>query len=86
MYIIEGLGKRVAGQWGEHVQAALGLPDQAVSFYRYHAQADADHLGELDWALSADVLSLPDMSSRILKTARVTARLYRLQLEEVGSY
>jgi 3-oxoacyl-[acyl-carrier-protein] synthase-3 len=86
MYIIEGLGKRVAGQWAEHVQAALGLPDQAVSFYRYHATADADHLGELEEALRADVLALPEMASRILKTARVTARLYRLQLEEIGSY
>lgn len=86
MYIIEGLGKRVAGQWSEHVQAALRLPEQAVSFYSYHAKADADHLGELEEALCSGVLTLPDMAPRILKTARVTARLYRLQLEEIGSY
>ena len=46
----------------------------------------ADHLGEMEEALSSGVLKLPDMASRILKTARVTARLYRLQLEEIGSY
>lgn len=86
MYIIEGLGKRVAASWAEHVQAALGLPAEAVSFYRYHGQADEDHLGELEAALGGGVLALPEMGRRILKTARVTGRLYRLQLEELGSY
>lgn len=86
MYIIEGLGKRVASLWGEHLMAALGLPEEAVSFYLYHAKADADHLGELEQALSSGILDLPGMAARIQKTARVTARLYRLQLEEIGSY
>ena len=49
-------------------------------------KADVDHLDELEGALSSGVLTLPDMASRILKAARVTARLYRLQLEEIGSY
>jgi hypothetical protein len=86
MYIIEGLGKRVASKWAEHVQSALQLPEQAVSFYVYHAKSDADHLNELEDALNSGVLTLPGMAPRILKTARVTARLYRLQLEEIGSY
>jgi 3-oxoacyl-[acyl-carrier-protein] synthase-3 len=86
MYIIEGLGKRVAARWAEHIMAALKLPEEAVSFYLYHGKADVDHLGELEEALGSRVLGLPDMAERILKTARVTARLYRLQLEEIGSY
>lgn len=86
MYIIEGLGKRVAVQWAEHLQTALHLPEQAVSFYLYHAKADVDHLKELEESLSPEILALPDMASRILKAARVTARLYRLQLEEIGNY
>ncbi|XYI01513.1 iron-containing redox enzyme family protein [Sorangium sp. So ce1128] len=86
MYIIEGLGKRVAARWAEHVQSALRLEAQAVSFYLYHATADEDHLGELEEALRGGILNLPRMAPRILKTARVTARLYRLQLEEIGSY
>jgi hypothetical protein len=86
MYIIEGLGKRVAARWAEHLQAALHLQENAVSFYLYHAKADADHLDELEEALSSGVLSLPGTASRILKSARVTSRLYRLQLEEIGSY
>jgi 3-oxoacyl-[acyl-carrier-protein] synthase-3 len=85
MYIIEGLGKRVAPRWAEHVRSALHLDEQAVSFYAYHGEADEDHLGELEEALDGRVLALPDMASRILKTARVTARLYRLQLEEIGN-
>ncbi|WP_437571544.1 iron-containing redox enzyme family protein [Sorangium sp. So ce542] len=86
MYIIEGLGKRVAAQWAEHVRSALRLEAQAVSFYLYHANADEDHLGELEEALRSGILDLPGMAPRILKTARVTARLYRLQFEEIGSY
>ncbi|WP_437896471.1 iron-containing redox enzyme family protein [Sorangium sp. So ce124] len=86
MYIIEGLGKRVAAQWAEHVRSALRLEAQAVSFYLYHAKADEDHLGELEEALRCGILNLPRMAPKILKAARVTARLYRLQLEEIGSY
>jgi hypothetical protein len=86
MYIIEGLGKRVAAKWAEQLQSALRLTEEAVSFYVYHSKADVDHLSELEEALSSGVLTLPDMAPRILKTARVTARLYRLQLEEIGSY
>lgn len=86
MYIIEGLGKRVAASWAEHVQAALRLPAEAVSFYLYHAKSDEDHLSQLEEALQCEVLALPGMPAQILKTARVTARLYRLQLEELGSY
>ncbi len=86
MYIIEGLGKRVAGQWAAHVQAALRLPKESVSFYLYHAQVDEDHLEQLEQALEFGVLGISGMPARILKTARVTARLYRLQLEEIGSY
>lgn len=86
MYIIEGLGRHIAARWAEHIQAALKLPAEAVSFYVYHAKADVDHLGKLEEALSFLTPVLPALSPRILKTARVTARLYRLQLEEIGSY
>lgn len=86
MYIIEGLGKKVAAEWARHIQEALGLPDSAVSFYRYHSQADEDHLSSLEAALDSGILGIPGLENQILKTARVTARLYRLQLEEMGNY
>lgn len=84
MFIIEGLGARVAGRWGKLIKAQLGLRDDQVSFLLHHAGADEDHLGRLESVLGPDLLT-DELVDRIVKTARVTARLYRLQLEELGN-
>ncbi|RKH33925.1 StlD/DarB family beta-ketosynthase [Corallococcus praedator] len=82
MFIIEGLGNRVARRWGTAIKDQLGLTDDQVRFFLYHGDNDATHLDRLDGALASGILT-PELAERIVKTAKVTARLYRLQLEEL---
>ncbi|TVQ84221.1 MAG: 3-oxoacyl-ACP synthase [Micavibrio sp.] len=84
MFIIEGLGERKASEWGRMIQKQLELPDEAVSFLLYHGEHDEDHMQEFDDTLNSGILEIPDMGRRIVKTAKIVARLYRLQLEELG--
>ena len=82
MWIIEGLGSIKAREWGTRVQATLGLPDDAVRFLLYHGENDQGHIEEFKAMLA---LVLPDeaVARRIVRTARVTGRLYALQIEEM---
>jgi 3-oxoacyl-[acyl-carrier-protein] synthase-3 len=84
MFVIEGLGKRKAGLWADRLQAHLGLTDDQVGFLRYHASGDDEHLGLLTGALRSGAFDQATLA-RVVTTARVTARLYALQLEELGN-
>jgi hypothetical protein len=83
MFIIEGLGSIKAAAWGRLVQGSLGLPPDAVTFLLYHGENDAGHMQEFAEMLR---MVLPDAATaaRIVTCARVTARLYALQIEEMG--
>lgn len=52
----------------------------------YHAEHDDDHLEEFERALQSGILEIENMGEKIIKSAKVTARLYRLQMEEMGNY
>jgi 3-oxoacyl-[acyl-carrier-protein] synthase III len=82
MFIIEGLGNNLAGQWASQIKASLRLRDDQVSFLGYHAANDDSHIGKLNDLISADWMTMA-IAERIVKTAQVTARLYLLQLEEL---
>ena len=84
MFVIEGLGLRKAGAWADRLAAGLGLRDDQLRFLRYHAGGDSEHFGLLSAALRSGLLDVAAMS-RVAKTARVTARLYALQLEELDN-
>jgi 3-oxoacyl-[acyl-carrier-protein] synthase-3 len=84
MFIIEGLGSRLAARWGEAIRRQLRLPEQAVSFLAYHGGNDDNHLEKL-WRTLGDNAFTQAIEDAIVKTAKVTARLYRLQLEELGN-
>ena len=84
MFIIEGLGAQLAARWGALIRDQLGLADEQVSFLLYHGGNDDRHLGKLEQALGAGILD-DALVDRIVKTAKVTARLYLLQLEELGN-
>jgi 3-oxoacyl-[acyl-carrier-protein] synthase-3 len=86
MFIIEGLGQKKAGEWGHAIKDQLGLKEDQVSFLLYHSEHDDDHMEEFDELLSSEIIDLPKVGSGILKTAKVIARLYKLQLEEQGSF
>ena len=82
MFVVEGLGMRHAAGWASRLSENLGLGDDQLSFFRYHAAGDSEHFGLLAAALRSGLLDDAAMT-RIVKTARVTARLYALQLEEL---
>ncbi|MEE3720037.1 beta-ketoacyl-ACP synthase III [Tumidithrix elongata RA019] len=82
MFIIEGLGNKLAGQWAEQIKQTLDLLDEQVSFLAYHSANDASHIDKLDGIIHAEWMT-EAIAHRIVKTAKVTARLYLLQLEEI---
>ena len=84
MFVIEGLGSIKAAPWGRLVKERLSLPDEAVRFLLYHGENDAEHMREFEEMLR---MVLPDaaVAERIVTCAKVTARLYALQIEEIAS-
>ncbi|NBD24278.1 3-oxoacyl-[acyl-carrier-protein] synthase III C-terminal domain-containing protein [Paenibacillus glycinis] len=84
MWIIEGLGCRMARYWGELIRDQLRLTDEQVSFLLYHGDSDEKHFERLEAVVRHPMLTA-DIAARIVKTAKTTARLYLLQLEELGN-
>lgn len=82
MWIIEGLGQKMAGDWARRIDAATGGDGAWTRFMRYHDDHDEAHLDTL-YALLDRVCHDEADRRAILRTARVVARLYALQLEEV---
>lgn len=83
MWIIEGLGQKMAGGWAARIVQLTGL-DNAVSFMRYHGDNDDAHMQKLYTLLNRVCLNA-EQAKPICKTARVVARLYQLQLEEIDA-
>jgi esterase/lipase len=72
-------------EWGSLIQKQLSLCDDQISFLHYHSANDDDHMRQFETILSSSILDLQDMDKKIVKTAKIVARLYRLQLEEMGN-
>jgi 3-oxoacyl-[acyl-carrier-protein] synthase-3 len=85
MFIIEGIGKRLASFWGGMIKDQLELNDNQVSFFIYHGVADENHFHNLEKALNHPQMNM-DVAKKVLKTAKATAKLYKMQLEELGNY
>ncbi|GAB3652971.1 beta-ketoacyl-ACP synthase III [Echinicola sediminis] len=85
MFIIEGIGKRLAAYWGEMIKDQLDITDNQVSFFTYHGVADENHFHNLEEALNHPKMNL-EIAKKIVKTAKTTARLFKMQLEELGNY
>jgi 3-oxoacyl-[acyl-carrier-protein] synthase-3 len=82
MFVIEGLGTRKAGGWADRLQRSADLRDDQLTFLRYHAVGDDEHYNVLRTALRSGLFDDAQVD-RIVRTARVVARLYVLQLEEL---
>ncbi|WP_299317171.1 3-oxoacyl-[acyl-carrier-protein] synthase III C-terminal domain-containing protein [uncultured Maribacter sp.] len=85
MFIIEGIGKRLAGYWGKMIKDQLNLKDEQVSFFTYHGVADENHFHNLEEALNHPEMNMI-VAEKIVKTAKITAKLYTMQLNELGNY
>ena len=85
MFIIEGLGRRVARRWGERIKEQLELEESQIKFLLYHSESDDVHFERLDKAVQSGILT-EELVADIVKTAKVVARLYVLQLEEIGNF
>lgn len=81
MWIIEGLGQKMADGWSSRIDELLGL-DGATQFMKYHGENDDAHMQKL-YDMLDRVCSNSEVGESIQKTASVVARLYRLQLEEI---
>jgi 3-oxoacyl-[acyl-carrier-protein] synthase-3 len=82
MFVIEGLGTGKASGWAARFKEVLGLRDDQVSFLAYHGEADDDHFAKLQAILNSPRID-DAAADAIVKTAKVVARLYALQLEEL---
>jgi 3-oxoacyl-[acyl-carrier-protein] synthase-3 len=82
MYIIEGLGANKATHWVELLRDQLDLDESQTKFLSYHGGADEEHTEKMFSILRSDLIT-PEIARSIVHTARVVARLYALQLEEV---
>ena len=85
MFIIEGLGRRVARRWAVRIREQLQLDERQVSFLMYHSESDDIHFERLDAAVQSRILTDP-LVVDIVKAVKVVARLYVLQLEEMGNF
>ncbi|MGB3723824.1 MAG: iron-containing redox enzyme family protein [Pacificimonas sp.] len=84
MFIIEGLGERLAAGWADAIRAQLDLGTDCVRFLAYHGANDEDHMAMFDAAL-AGAVTTEDIGADIVRHAKIVARLYRLQLEELDN-
>jgi 3-oxoacyl-[acyl-carrier-protein] synthase-3 len=81
MWIIEGLGNKMANEWAERIEALTGS-DTHTRFLRYHGDNDDKHMDKLYGLL--DRLCRDEASAdNTVMTATVVARLYALQLETI---
>lgn len=82
MWIIEGLGEKMASNWAARIEALTGWDRSCTRFLRYHGSNDDAHLDKL-YGLIDRICSSAPTADDVVTTARVVARLYAWQLEEI---
>jgi len=81
-FIIEGMGSCKAGIWADNIQQAINCADNAVTFLRYHGNADIEHNQNLVKILSSPFIS-ESVALDLYNCARVVSNLYALQLAHI---
>lgn len=84
MWIIEGLGEKMASSWASRIESLTGLDKSCTRFLRYHGSNDDTHMNKL-YGLIDRVCTTERASDDVVMTARVVGRLYAWQLEEIDS-
>lgn len=84
MWIVEGLGEKMAREWAARIESLTGLGPDCTRFLRYHAANDSTHMDKL-FALLDRLCTSPAIGEDMVMTATVVGRLYALQIEEIDS-
>jgi Iron-containing redox enzyme len=82
MWIVEGLGEKMAASWAGRIGELTGVDSGCTRFLRYHGHNDESHMGKL-YGLIDRICTAQSVADDVVRTARVVARLYALQLEEI---
>jgi|SRR5690554_5249343 len=85
IFIIEGLGKIKAGQWGRMIQETLSLKDESVRFMVYHGEADQAHTSVIHQLIRTPLIT-PEFCDAMVRCAKTTAMLYANQYRMMGIY
>jgi 3-oxoacyl-[acyl-carrier-protein] synthase-3 len=82
MWIIEGLGEKMAASWASRIEELTGFDAGCTRFLRYHADNDDSHMDKL-YGLIDRICTSERAADDVVGTAVVVGRLYVLQLEEI---
>jgi 3-oxoacyl-[acyl-carrier-protein] synthase-3 len=82
MWIIEGLGEKMASSWAGRIEELTGFDATCTRFVRYHAENDDSHMDKL-YGLIDRICTAPQAADEVVRTATVVGRLYAMQLEEI---
>ena len=82
MWIVEGLGEKMAKDWAARIEQLIPEARDAIRFLRYHGANDDAHLNKL-YGLLDRLCTTEAVAQDIVRTAVVVGRLYALQLEEI---
>ncbi len=82
MWIIEGLGEKMASSWAARIESLTGCDNGCTRFLRYHGSNDDSHMDKL-YGLIDRICTSEKVAQDVVTTARVVARLYAWQLEEI---
>ncbi|MCL1079375.1 hypothetical protein D5R81_15570 [Parashewanella spongiae] len=84
MWIIEGLGNKMASRWAKLISQQFTFEKSATSFMEYHGNNDENHMRELYQLIDRVATSTKNVDD-IIRTSKVVAKLYQLQLEEIDN-
>ena len=84
MWIIEGLGNKMANDWATRIEELTGCDRNCTRFLRYHADNDGSHMDKL-YGLLDRLCANASAADAIVNTGRVVGRLYAMQLEEIDN-
>ena len=82
MWIIEGLGEKMASNWAGRIEELTGVDQECTRFVRYHADNDDSHMDKL-YGLIDRICTSQQAADEVVRTATVVGRLYAMQLEEI---
>jgi hypothetical protein len=84
MWVIEGLGEKMANSWAARIEELTQCGSDCTRFLRYHGGNDDAHMDKL-FGLVDRICRTQVIVDDVVQTARIVARLYAWQLEEIDN-